>query len=87
MDGNHIFLLHFIFFPNRAILLGSQGFDVPKLSHNLEQLNAAKTFEPLEAVLETDIPGFLKNERENTILSVIEESKKQVILQLIFQTM
>lgn len=43
----------------------------------MEQLNAAKTFEPLEAVLETDIPGFLKNERENTILSVIEESKKQ----------
>ena len=55
---------------------------MPKLSHNLEQLNAAKTFEPLEAVLETDIPGFLKNERENTILSVIEESKKQVIFSI-----
>lgn len=62
----------------RAILLGSQGFDLPRLAHNLEQLNAARTLEPIEPVTETDIPGFLKNERENTILSVIEESKKEV---------
>lgn len=58
--------------------MGSQGFDLPKLAHSLEQLNAARTLEPIEPVTETDIPGFLKNERENTILSVIEESKKEV---------
>ncbi len=38
-----------------SILLGSRGFDVPKLSQKLESLNAAKTLEPLEPVWETDI--------------------------------
>lgn len=59
-----------------SILLGSRGFDIPKLSQRLETLNAAKTLEPLEPVWETDIEGFLRNERENTLLAVIEESKK-----------
>lgn len=39
----------------RSILLGSRGFDVPKLSQKLESLNAAKTLEPIEPVWETDI--------------------------------
>ena len=38
-----------------SILLGSRGFDVPKLSHKLESLNAAKTLEPIEPVWEADI--------------------------------
>jgi nuclear pore complex protein Nup93 len=62
----------------RAILLGSQGFDVPRLSQKLESLNAAKTLEPIEPVWETDIQGFLRNERENTLLAIIEESRKNV---------
>lgn len=61
-----------------AILLGSRGFDVPKLSQKLESLNAAKTLEPIEPVWETDIQGFLRNERENTLLAIIEESRKNV---------
>ena len=63
---------------SRAILLGSRGFDVPKLSQKLESLNAAKTLEPIEPVWETDIQGFLRNERENTLLAIIEESRKNV---------
>ena len=63
---------------HRAILLGSRGFDVPKLSQKLESLNAAKTLEPIEPVWETDIHGFLRNERENTLLAIIEESRKNV---------
>ena len=63
-----------------AILLGSRGFDVPKLSQKLESLNAAKTLEPIEPVWETDIQGFLRNERENTLLAIIEESRKNVTL-------
>ena len=39
----------------RSILLGSRGFDVPKLSHKLESLNAAKTLDPIEPVWEADI--------------------------------
>lgn len=66
------------FYCCRAILLGSQGFDVPRLSQKLESLNAVKTLEPIEPVWETDIQGFLRNERENTLLAIIEESRKNV---------
>ncbi|KAL5467639.1 hypothetical protein EMCRGX_G031900 [Ephydatia muelleri] len=59
-----------------SILLGSRGFDVPKLSQKLENLNAAKTLEPIEPVVETDIEGFLRNEHENTLVTVIEQSRR-----------
>ena len=59
-------------------MLGSQGFDVPRLSQKLDSLNAVKTLEPIEPVWETDIQGFLRNERENTLLAIIEESRKNV---------
>ena len=39
----------------RSILLGSRGFDVPKLSLKLESLNAAKSLDAIEPVWETDI--------------------------------
>ncbi|XP_054706353.1 nuclear pore complex protein Nup93-like [Uloborus diversus] len=58
-----------------SILLGSKGYDLPKISQKLESLSTSRTFEPIEPIRETDIQGFLKNERENAMLSVIEESK------------
>ena len=58
------------------MLLSTKGLEVPKLSQRLESLSTTKTFEPLEPVVETDIQGFLKNERENAILSAIEETKR-----------
>lgn len=39
----------------RSILLGSRGFDIPKLSQRLETLNAAKSLDAIEPVWETDI--------------------------------
>uniref|UniRef100_A0A2R5LLL6 Nuclear pore protein n=2 Tax=Ornithodoros turicata TaxID=34597 RepID=A0A2R5LLL6_9ACAR len=62
-----------------SILLGSKGFDLPKVSQKLDSLSVAKTFEPIEPIQETDIQGFLRNERENAILSVIEESTKTTL--------
>lgn len=59
-----------------SILLGTKGFDVPKISQKLEGLSAAKTFEPLEPVRDTDIQSFLRNERENALLAVIEQTRK-----------
>ncbi|ELT94870.1 hypothetical protein CAPTEDRAFT_177509 [Capitella teleta] len=59
-----------------AILLGSRGFDTGKVSQKLETLSSAKTFEPLEPVRDTDIQGFLRNERENALLAVIEQARK-----------
>jgi nuclear pore complex protein Nup93 len=60
------------------ILLGSKGIDVPKISKNLETLNARKTFESLDPVYDTDIHSFLKNEKENAILSIIQDVNKSV---------
>ncbi|XP_064611037.1 nuclear pore complex protein Nup93-like [Liolophura sinensis] len=60
-----------------SILLGSKGFDVPRISQKLEGLSAAKTFEPLEPILDTDVQGFLRNERENTVLAVIEQTRNR----------
>lgn len=59
-----------------SILLGSKGFDLPRLSEKLDNLSTTKTFEPLEPIRDTDIQGFLRNERENAILAAIEEAKK-----------
>ncbi|XP_055914053.1 nuclear pore complex protein Nup93-1-like [Eupeodes corollae] len=58
------------------ILLGSKGIDLPKISQKLETLSTRKTFEPLDPIADTDIQSFLKNEKENAILSVIEEVHK-----------
>ena len=59
-------------------MLGSRGYDIQKVSQKLESLSAAKTFEPLEPVRDTDIHRFLKNERENALLAAIEQARKNV---------
>lgn len=63
-----------------SILLGSRGLDIFHISQRLESLSAATTFEPLEPVKDTDIQGFLKNERDNALLSTIEESRRRTFL-------
>ncbi|XP_056137865.1 nuclear pore complex protein Nup93 isoform X2 [Lampris incognitus] len=63
-----------------SILLGSRGFDIFNISQRLESLSAATTFEPLEPVRDTEIQGFLKNERDNALLSAIEESRRRTFL-------
>ncbi|XP_075045076.1 nuclear pore complex protein Nup93 isoform X2 [Mixophyes fleayi] len=60
-----------------SVLLGSRGLDISHISHRLESLSAATTFEPLEPVKDTDIQGFLKNEKDNALLSAIEESRRR----------
>lgn len=59
-----------------SILLGSRGIDLPKISQRLEGLTAAPTFETVEEAHETDIQAFLRNERENAVLSVFADSFK-----------
>lgn len=62
-----------------SLLLGSRGYDLQKSAQKLEGLSATKTFEPLEPVRDTDIQGFLKNERENALLAAIEQSRKTTL--------
>lgn len=73
-----------------SVLLGARGYDYQKVSRNLDNLvsRGVKHYSTLSSqsaqpvIRETDIQGFMKNERENAILQVIEEiktvSKEQV---------
>ncbi|RWS10504.1 nuclear pore complex protein Nup93-like protein [Dinothrombium tinctorium] len=58
-----------------SVLLGSKGYDLQKVSQNLENLSAVKKVPAVEAAKHSDIQGLLRHERENAILSVIEEVK------------
>ncbi|KAH8289868.1 hypothetical protein KR054_012408 [Drosophila jambulina] len=60
------------------ILLGSKGVDLPRMTQKLETLTARNFLEPLDPIQDTDVRAYLKNERENAILSVIEETNSNV---------
>ncbi|XP_043287801.1 nuclear pore complex protein Nup93-like [Venturia canescens] len=57
-------------------LLGSRGIDLPQISQKLNSLSTRRTFEPLDPIADTDIVNYLKNEKENAILSIIEQVHK-----------
>ncbi|XP_069113478.1 nuclear pore complex protein Nup93-like [Argopecten irradians] len=59
-----------------SILLGTKGYDVPRTAQKLESLSVAKSYEPLEPISDTDIEGFLRNERENALLAIIEQTRR-----------
>lgn len=64
-----------------SVLLGARGYDYQKVSRNLDNLvtRAVKqslTNRPTQPVLRgTDIKNFVKYERENSIMKIIEETK------------
>ncbi|XP_052747176.1 nuclear pore complex protein Nup93-1 [Bicyclus anynana] len=58
------------------VLFGSKGIDLQQISQKLETLSSKRTFEPLQPIADSDIESFLKNERENAILSLIDEVNK-----------
>ncbi len=59
--------------------LTTSGVDLPSISQKLESLSTISAmttgFEPVEPMRDTDVAGFLKNERENAILAIIEETR------------
>lgn len=59
-------------------MFGSHGVDLPQISQKLSSLSARRTFEPLDPIADTDIVSYLKNEKENAILSIIEQVHKDV---------
>lgn len=73
-----------------SVLLGARGYDYQKVSRDLDNLvsrcvkhHSSLSSQPTQPILrETDIQGFLKNERESAILQIFEEiktvSKEQV---------
>ncbi|TPX71225.1 hypothetical protein SpCBS45565_g01238 [Spizellomyces sp. 'palustris'] len=63
--------------PRTAILLANKGFDPDKVRQNLDQIDLAQSFEPLHAVRDTDIEGYLNNEYENIVTVAIHETKRE----------
>lgn len=55
-----------------------------QLSQKLETLSSKRTFEPLQPIADSDIESFLKNERENAILSLIDEVNKNVSKHILY---
>lgn len=60
-----------------SILLGSQGVDLPALSTKVDSIMHTDIIQQTETTPCTDIAGFLKAERENAILNLLEETKKE----------
>ncbi|CAB0044628.1 unnamed protein product [Trichogramma brassicae] len=69
------------------LLLGSKGIDLQQISQKLNSLSTRRTFEPLDPIADTDIPSFLKNEKENAILSIIEQVHRDTFEQNRAQTL
>lgn len=68
----------------RHLLFGSKGIDLKQISLKLDTLSSKRTFEPLQPIADSDIESFLKNERENAILSLIDEVNKNVCISLCY---
>lgn len=58
--------------------MGSRGIDLPQISQKLNSLSTRRTFEPLDPTADTDIFSYLRNEKENAILSIIDQVHKDV---------
>jgi nuclear pore complex protein Nup93 len=71
VDLNHSFVF-------RYRLLASKGFDAEKLSKSLNLIDVEHTFEPLEAIQDTDVESYLRHEHEMAIVAVIEEARRNV---------
>ncbi|KAH7100231.1 nucleoporin-interacting protein NIC96 [Auriculariales sp. MPI-PUGE-AT-0066] len=57
-------------------LLAQAHVDASTLGSNIAALNTATVFTPLQPLADTDVTGFLKHAHEQTILSSIEESRR-----------
>lgn len=58
-----------------SVLLGLKGYDLQKVNQRLENLNTELS--NVESAKVSDVHGFLRNERENAVLTAIEEVKNR----------
>jgi len=65
-----------------SILLGSRGVDLPAIASKLGTIRDSNIIAESDAVSHTDIPAFLKAEREEAILGLLEETKRETVERL-----
>lgn len=51
--------------------------DAPSLTHSIAALNTSTTFSPLQPLLDTDVTGYLRHAHEQTLISTIEEGRRE----------
>ena len=61
----------------RNYLLAQAHVDAPALSHSIAHLNTSSTFSPLQPLQDTDVGGYLRIAHEQTLISTIEEARRQ----------
>lgn len=62
-----------------SILMGSRGVDLPAISSKIDAIQNTPIITESDTVHHTDIPAFLKAEREEAILGLLEETKKETM--------
>ena len=70
------------FLVQASILMGSRGVDLPAIASKLGAIKDTTIIAESDAVSHTDIPAFLKAEREEAILGLLEETKKETVERL-----
>ncbi|KAF8588475.1 NIC-domain-containing protein [Ramaria rubella] len=58
-------------------LLAQAHVDAPTLTHSIAALNTSTTFSPLQPLLDTDVAGYLRHAHEQTLISTIEEGRRE----------
>ncbi|KAI5474853.1 nuclear pore complex protein Nup93, partial [Pseudohyphozyma bogoriensis] len=62
---------------NAYYLLAAGGVNADQLSSTIKDVNLIGTFEPLLPLSDTDVEGYLRHTHEQTIISSIEEGRRQ----------
>ncbi|KAJ7259621.1 nucleoporin-interacting protein NIC96 [Mycena rebaudengoi] len=60
-------------------LLAQAHVDASALSSSIAHLNPAATFSPLQPLQDTDVSGYLRHAHEQTLISTIEEGRKDTV--------
>lgn len=61
----------------RNYLLAQAHVDAPTLTNSIAALNTSTTFSPLQPLLDTDVAGYLRHAHEQTLISTIEEGRRE----------
>lgn len=61
----------------RNFLLAQANVDAPSLVNSIATLNTSSTFTPLRPLLDTDVSGYLRHAHEQTLISTIEEGRRE----------
>lgn len=64
-----------------SYLLAQAQVDTGTLANNIAALNTATTFAPLQPLHDTDVAGYLRHAHEQSIISTIEEGRRDTLLE------